>query len=188
MSALHFDLINIRETRQNNNQILSVHCYEYSLSRSTQLGRQLEFPALALKERGVSSQSHKACSPSVLSLQTQIWWQSWCIWQRTMSSGYWMNGPQYCTEWACNHIKAELLFKSSGQLYSMCTSPLRHGEQWDACTRALLACCRAGLPRPLGCLIKSETTTFAWFSGMDACREGKKIETATAIIPLPHCS
>lgn len=52
------------------------------------------------------------------------------------------------------------LFKSSGRSHSMCTSPLRHGEQWDACTRPLLAYCRAGPPRPLGCLIKSTTITF----------------------------
>lgn len=69
--------------------------------------------------------------------------------------------------------RAGLLFKSSGRSHSMCTSPLRHGEQWDACTRPLLAYCRAGLLRPLGCLIKSETITFAGLSGRDACKKKK---------------
>lgn len=109
------------------------------------------------------------------------------IWQRPMSSGSWMNGPQYCTEWVHSHIEAGLLFKSSGRSHSMCTSPLRHGEQWDACTRPLLAYCRAGLLRPLGCLIKSETITFAGLSGKDACKK-KKEKTRSPIIFLPHCS
>lgn len=106
------------------------------------------------------------------------------IWQRPMSTGSWMNGPQYCTEWVHSHIEAGLLFKSSGRSHSMCTSPLRHGEQWDACTRPLLAYCGAGLLRPLGCLIKSETITFAELSGKDACRK-KKEDYITNHIPPP---
>ena len=121
-----------------------------------------------------SMKSHGTRTSSIHSLRTQMWWQARRIWQRPMSSGYGMNGPQYCTEWAHSHIKAGLLFKSSGRSHSMCTSPLRHGEQWDACTRPLLAHCRAGLLRPLGCLIKSETITFAKLSGKDACKGKKK--------------
>lgn len=44
--------------------------------------------------------------------------------------------------------QAGLLFKWSGQSPSMCTSPLRHGEQRDACVEPLLAYCRAGLRGP----------------------------------------
>lgn len=75
--------------------------------------------------------------------------------RRPTSGGYWMNGPQYCTEWGSGRC-----LNQAGGHNSMCTSPLRHGEQWDACTRPLLAYCRAGPLRPLGCLIKSTTITF----------------------------
>lgn len=137
-----------------------------------------------LRGKGQTSmQSHGAHTPLILSLQTQMWWQTQCTWQRPMSSGYWMNEPQYCTEWAHSHIEAGLLFKSSGQSHSMCTSPLRHGEQWDACTRPLLAYCGAGLSRPLGCLIKSETITFSGLSGRVACK--KKKRATTPITPPP---
>ena len=136
----------------------------------------LKFDSYSVKGTWHTSiKSHGARTTSIHSLQTQMWWQAWRIWQRPMSSGYWMNGPQYCTEWAHSHIEVGLLFKSSGRSHSMCTSPLRHGEQWDACTRPLPAHCRAGLLRPLGCLIKSETITFSRLSGKDACKEKKKL-------------
>lgn len=137
-----------------------------------------------------SGKSHGACTASIHSLQTQMWWQAPCIWQRPMSSGYWMNGPQYYTEWVHSHMEAALLFKSNGRSHSMCTSPLRHGEQWDACTRPLPAHCRAGPLRPLGCLIKSETITFTRLSSreacMHACMQKKKKKVNFTNHPLPH--
>lgn len=55
------------------------------------------------------------------------------------------------TGWMGHNIapceQAGLLFKSSGQSPSMCTSLLGHGGQRDGCIEPLLAYCRAGLLR-----------------------------------------
>lgn len=80
--------------------------------------------------------------------------------------------------------QAGLLFKSSGQSPSMCTSLLRHGEQRDACREPLLAYCRGGLLRPLGWLIKSQIITYVRLTGREEC----KINTRRPILLLLQCS